>query len=99
MGPMIDEVAEKGKKVEEKTTDSRDIKYSARKIEVAHQGPESATKVIKMKAEGVSAWFGTKQALFDVNMTIHEKEVTAIIGRSEEHTSELQSLRHLVCRL
>src|SRR5436853_2816148 len=23
----------------------------------------------------------------------------AIVGRSEEHTSELQSLRHLVCRL
>src|SRR5262245_64607382 len=25
--------------------------------------------------------------------------VTSIWGRSEEHTSELQSLRHLVCRL
>src|SRR5205814_8169359 len=25
--------------------------------------------------------------------------VAALIGRSEEHTSELQSLRHLVCRL
>src|SRR5258705_6547330 len=25
--------------------------------------------------------------------------VTAATGRSEEHTSELQSLRHLVCRL
>src|ERR1035441_7737394 len=24
---------------------------------------------------------------------------TATVGRSEEHTSELQSLRHLVCRL
>src|SRR5205814_9963848 len=31
-------------------------------------------------------------ALRDVNLEIHE-------GRSEEHTSELQSLRHLVCRL
>src|SRR5262245_65072544 len=26
-------------------------------------------------------------------------EVTELIQRSEEHTSELQSLRHLVCRL
>src|SRR5262245_64423433 len=26
-------------------------------------------------------------------------EVAAAAGRSEEHTSELQSLRHLVCRL
>src|SRR5438045_8138888 len=28
-----------------------------------------------------------------------EGRVTRICGRSEEHTSELQSLRHLVCRL
>src|ERR1039458_10727466 len=27
------------------------------------------------------------------------RELTAIAQRSEEHTSELQSLRHLVCRL
>src|SRR5438045_5491029 len=27
------------------------------------------------------------------------EEVRAALGRSEEHTSELQSLRHLVCRL
>src|SRR5436853_5847385 len=26
-------------------------------------------------------------------------DVGAVLGRSEEHTSELQSLRHLVCRL
>src|SRR5258705_3196407 len=29
----------------------------------------------------------------------HGDELTARGGRSEEHTSELQSLRHLVCRL
>src|SRR5262245_64308003 len=29
----------------------------------------------------------------------HEQEVGAVVTRSEEHTSELQSLRHLVCRL
>src|SRR5258705_9375758 len=28
-----------------------------------------------------------------------EEPVLAVHGRSEEHTSELQSLRHLVCRL
>src|SRR5258705_9052274 len=26
-------------------------------------------------------------------------KISCMIGRSEEHTSELQSLRHLVCRL
>jgi phosphate transport system ATP-binding protein len=35
-----------------------------------------------MKIEGVCAWFGQKQALFDVNMNVFEKEVTAIIGPS-----------------
>src|ERR1039458_10452248 len=32
---------------------------------------------------------------------VHDTEltVTAVARRSEEHTSELQSLRHLVCRL
>src|SRR5437899_10040984 len=28
-----------------------------------------------------------------------EKNDARVLGRSEEHTSELQSLRHLVCRL
>src|SRR5262245_65796502 len=27
------------------------------------------------------------------------REINALVWRSEEHTSELQSLRHLVCRL
>src|SRR5258705_6541214 len=27
------------------------------------------------------------------------RDYLALVGRSEEHTSELQSLRHLVCRL
>src|SRR5258705_6832072 len=29
----------------------------------------------------------------------HHREDATGLGRSEEHTSELQSLRHLVCRL
>src|SRR5947199_1672365 len=29
----------------------------------------------------------------------HEAIIVHRVGRSEEHTSELQSLRHLVCRL
>src|SRR5882724_12776106 len=32
-----------------------------------------------------------------VDDRVHEREAVAL--RSEEHTSELQSLRHLVCRL
>src|SRR5947199_7266415 len=34
-----------------------------------------------------------------VNVFRHDQHGTNLIMRSEEHTSELQSLRHLVCRL
>ena len=80
MGPMIDEMEQKEKNKKEKKR--VEPKVEARKIEVAHQEPVAAGEKWKMKAEGVCAWFGTKQALFDVNMTIYEKEVTAIIGPS-----------------
>jgi len=75
---MIDELAEK----EKKKMESKDHKGEARKIEVARQESPAGSNKLKMKAEGVCAWFGTKQALFDVNMPIQEKEVTAIIGPS-----------------
>ncbi len=78
---MIDEVAEKEKK-EKKIVETQESKQEIRKIAVAHQEPENGNKPLKMKAEGICAWFGTKQALFDVNMTIFAKEVTAIIGPS-----------------
>ena len=81
MGTMIDEVAEKDKK-EKKKVETQESKPEARKIQVAHQETENGNKALKMKAEGVCAWFGTKQALFDVNLNILEKEVTAIIGPS-----------------
>jgi phosphate transport system ATP-binding protein len=32
--------------------------------------------------EGLNAWFGAKQALFDINMEIPDKKATAIIGPS-----------------
>src|SRR5436853_3573728 len=37
------------------------------------------------------------QTLYEVDSTDHPVE--DVLRRSEEHTSELQSLRHLVCRL
>jgi phosphate transport system ATP-binding protein len=36
----------------------------------------------KMKSIGLNAWFGTKQALKDINLTIEANKVTAIIGPS-----------------
>src|SRR5262245_62863227 len=40
--------------------------------------------------------FGAREAVARARCVVAEAEVTT---RSEEHTSELQSLRHLVCRL
>ena len=78
---MIDELAEKDKKKEKKKVDSKTPPGEARKIEVAHHEPAGGGKV-KIKGEGICAWFGTKQALYDVNLAINEREVTAIIGPS-----------------
>src|SRR5579871_331928 len=82
MGPMIDEVKEKGPKKEKTKVENQESRGETRKIEVARQEPATGEGRLKMKAEGVCAWFGTKQALYDVNMPIYEKEVTAIIGPS-----------------
>src|SRR5262245_12576174 len=42
---------------------------------------------------------GRPVAIFSYDWPAHPKSVSAYYLRSEEHTSELQSLRHLVCRL
>jgi phosphate transport system ATP-binding protein len=36
----------------------------------------------KMSARNVNLWYGQKQALFGVNLDVHEREVTALIGPS-----------------
>ena len=36
----------------------------------------------KMKGENVSVFYGAKQALFDVNLDVYERQVTALIGPS-----------------
>lgn len=42
----------------------------------------SDSKDVKFRVEDLSAWFGDKQVLFDIEMDIPEKSVTAIIGPS-----------------
>ncbi len=37
---------------------------------------------IKIKSKNLNVFYGEKQALFDVNLDLNEKEVTALIGPS-----------------
>ena len=37
---------------------------------------------IKIKSKNLNVYYGNKQALFDVNLELNEKEVTALIGPS-----------------
>lgn len=49
---------------------------------VSEKPGETAALNPKMKAEKVSVYYGEKQALFDVDLNIYEKSVTALIGPS-----------------
>lgn len=42
----------------------------------------SQNSPIKMRADRVNFWYGEKQALFDINLEICEREVTSLIGPS-----------------
>ncbi len=42
----------------------------------------STTNLAKIEIEGVNFWYGAKQALKDINLSIYEHEVTAFIGPS-----------------
>ncbi|ACV24726.1 phosphate ABC transporter ATP-binding protein PstB [Methanocaldococcus fervens] len=37
---------------------------------------------IKMETKNLNLWYGEKQALFDINLPIYEKKITALIGPS-----------------
>ncbi|RED47717.1 phosphate ABC transporter ATP-binding protein (PhoT family) [Aestuariispira insulae] len=43
---------------------------------------EPGTGRVKMRGDNVRVYYGEKQALFDVNLDIYEREVTALIGPS-----------------
>jgi phosphate transport system ATP-binding protein len=49
----------------------------------AAQDPRDVTKhAPKIRVQKANLWYGAKQALFDVDVTIHERSVTALIGPS-----------------
>src|ERR1039458_1322531 len=44
-------------------------------------------------------WLAASLVSLGVSTVFSANRALSVFGRSEEHTSELQSLRHLVCRL
>src|SRR5262245_23064071 len=88
------------------------ILFAFSPILVAHaqEGPKNSVILIIRHAENPANGHGLSPRgeerakaykNYFLNFTVDSKrrEPQAIIVRSEEHTSELQSLRHLVCRL
>ena len=43
---------------------------------------ELENKKIKIQAKNLNVYYGAKQALFNINLEINQKEVTALIGPS-----------------
>ena len=60
------------------TTILQDTTYTAEQAATA----QNARKATKINVENLNLFYGEKQALFDVNLNIKEKEVTALIGPS-----------------
>src|SRR5947199_2481321 len=53
-----------------------------------------------MEVHGFELFPSVRRAMFEsISHRVAQPRATVAKGRSEEHTSELQSLRHLVCRL
>ena len=46
------------------------------------ESPVAADRKPKMRGRNVRVFYGEKQALFDVNLDIGERQVTALIGPS-----------------
>ena len=49
------------------------------------------TNMPVISAKDLNLWYGDFKALKGISLDVGEREITALIGRSEEHTSELQS--------
>src|SRR5262245_64129495 len=60
----------------------------------SHRRDRGAGPDVRAATRGAPAWQGGRAAAGRGSGGVRSRD-----GRSEEHTSELQSLRHLVCRL
>src|SRR5262245_12164267 len=77
---------------------TKDWKYNV--VSIGYPGPVMHGRLVSEPHNLGSGWvrFNFKAA-FGCQVKLINDAAMQALGRSEEHTSELQSLRHLVCRL
>src|ERR1039458_10398135 len=70
-------------------------------FQLSHTADASRIRVSPDHDQVESSLFAGSQSMGngDFNRSVVEEVTVDLLKRSEEHTSELQSLRHLVCRL
>jgi len=68
--------------VQTQATNDRLTRIAAGEVVPATIHPELAGEEAVLVVEGFNLWYGDKQAIFDVNMTIPRGKVTALIGPS-----------------
>jgi len=61
---------------------NREARSEAKEDTVMDPGPKTAATSPKIEVKGLDFYYGPRQALFDINLSIPEKKVTALIGPS-----------------
>jgi phosphate transport system ATP-binding protein len=62
--------------------ETSEMKVEADQVFAGKQATAAGNLVTKMKGDKVGVFYGSKQALFDVDLDIYERQVTALIGPS-----------------